>query len=58
MTWPFSASALGRRASGAAWRRRAMPELPVAAQASLRVGRYLVGEAGDPQLQGHPNIRY
>ncbi|MBH8570326.1 hypothetical protein KB206_15650 [Microvirga sp. STS02] len=56
--WPLSADA--RYApSMAAWRRT---QPPVALLAPiglmLQVGSYLVGEEGDPQLTGHPDIRY
>ncbi len=38
-------------------RRRAAAATPPAATA-LRVGEYLVSAEGDPQLLGHPGIRY
>lgn len=48
-----------------AGRRRSMPgllavALPALAPATavLRVGDFEVGEAGDPRLMGHPDIRY
>lgn len=45
---------------GTAARRRTAPAYvpfrPVAAV--LQVGQYVVGEEGDPQLLGHPDIRY
>lgn len=43
----------------AAWRRTVpvfVPIVPVVAV--LRVGEFVVGEEGDPQLLGHPDIRY
>ncbi|MGY3088570.1 hypothetical protein ACVWYF_001603 [Hymenobacter sp. UYAg731] len=43
----------------AAWRRTqpvVMPPIPISLM--LQVGRYLVGAEGDPQLSGHPDIRY
>ncbi|GAB3878100.1 hypothetical protein GCM10028824_39370 [Hymenobacter segetis] len=56
--WPLSADA--RYApSMAAWRRAqplAAPLAPISAM--LQVGSYLVGEESDPQLTGHPDIRY
>jgi hypothetical protein len=45
--------------SMAAWRRTVpvfVPVVPVVA--TLRVGEFVVSEEGDPQLQGHPDIRY
>ncbi len=34
-------------------------EVPAAAAVRVfRIGAYVVGEEGDPQLQGHPGIRY
>ena len=51
---------LPRQHSEAGGRRTA--HLAVAAwvptAATLQVGTFVVGENGDPQLQGHPNIRY
>lgn len=45
-----------------AGRRRPMPGLLAVALAPatavLRVGDFEVGEAGDPRLLGHPDIRY
>jgi hypothetical protein len=42
-----------------AWRRRLpTPVLLAPTPKALRVGDYLVGEEGDLQLYGHPNIRY
>ena len=43
----------------AVWRRMqpvVMPPLPISLM--LQVGSYQVGEDGDPQLTGHPDIRY
>ena len=43
----------------AAWRRTqpvVVPPVPI--RAMLQIGKYLVGEEGDPQLTGHPNIKY
>ncbi|UOQ98162.1 hypothetical protein MUN81_01405 [Hymenobacter sp. 5317J-9] len=48
-----------RRPSAAAWRRGwSQPEVLRPAAMALRVGGFVVGEDGDPQLQGHPDIRY
>ena len=46
--------------SQAAWRRTAPAQvpLPTLSPAVLRIGTYVVGEQGDPQLSGHPDIRY
>ena len=45
--------------SQAAWRRTASVQLPAAPQPLvLRVGDYMVSEQGDPQISGHPDIRY
>ena len=45
--------------SRAAWRRTqsvAAPLVPL--NLMLQIGCYRVGEEGDPQLTGHPDIRY
>ena len=43
----------------AAWRRTMPVFAPVFPTAmELRVGDFIVSEAGDPQLLGHPDIRY
>lgn len=34
------------------------PVLLAAPSATLQVGDFMVGEAGDAQLHGHPGIRY
>jgi hypothetical protein len=58
MTQP-AAPPMARKPSTAAWRHFwPVPEVPKPAPAALRVGDYVVGEDGDPQLQGHPDIRY
>ncbi|GAA3957669.1 hypothetical protein [Hymenobacter antarcticus] len=45
--------------SQAAWRRPAPVQLPATPQPLvLRVGHYVVSEQGDPQISGHPDIRY
>ncbi|WP_460617897.1 hypothetical protein [Hymenobacter ruber] len=45
--------------SMAAWRRTPPPVAPLAPIGlMLQVGSYLVGEESDPQLTGHPDIRY
>ena len=46
--------------SAAAWRRTLPVAVvpPVPAAKLLRVGEFVVGEEGDPQLLGHPDIRY
>lgn len=49
--------------SRSAWRRsfsvEAAPEVPAApVQGILQVGEFVVSEEGDPQLTGHPDIRY
>jgi hypothetical protein len=59
MLLPLSAarySALGVPA----WRRAFAAEVaPFAAPTTvLQVGGFLIGEEGDPQLLGHPDIRY
>ncbi|MBF9223749.1 hypothetical protein [Hymenobacter ruricola] len=52
-------TAAARKASTAAWRHRwPAPTPPKPVVTALRVGDYIVGEDGDPQLQGHPDIRY
>ncbi|WP_035565053.1 hypothetical protein [Hymenobacter sp. IS2118] len=45
--------------SAAAWR-RAIPVMVLLKPAAtvLRVGDFVVGEEGDPQLLGHPDIMY
>ncbi|HEX8507751.1 MAG TPA: hypothetical protein VF630_20480 [Hymenobacter sp.] len=49
--------------SASAWRRsplaEAAPKAPAApVQRVLQVGEFVVSEEGDPQLTGHPDIRY
>lgn len=45
--------------SMAAWRRTVPVFVPVTPVATmLRVGEFVVSEEGDPQLLGHPDIRY
>lgn len=45
--------------STARWRRK-MPLVspPAPATSALRVGEFVVGDDDDPQLFGHPDIRY
>ena len=47
-------------APGMAVWRRALPVAlpPVAASPTLQVGDFVVSAEGDPQLSGHPDIRY
>lgn len=43
----------------AAWRRTAPAFVPMPSVAVvLHIGKFVVSEAGDPQLHGHPDIRY
>ena len=45
--------------TASAWRRTLLtiaPLPPVAIE--LQIGKFVVSEEGDPQLLGHPNIRY
>ncbi|GAB3574312.1 hypothetical protein GCM10027345_08040 [Hymenobacter daeguensis] len=43
----------------ASWRRTIPKFVPMPIPHSvLRIGDFVVGEEGDPQLSGHPNIRY
>jgi len=45
--------------SRAAWRRTMPAQLPPVAVATvLQVGSFVVGAEGDPNLSGHPDIRY
>jgi hypothetical protein len=45
--------------STAAWRRTMPTFAPVPKlQQILKIGDFVVGEEGDPQLVGHPDIRY
>ncbi len=45
--------------SRAAWRRTMPAQLPPVAVATvLQVGAFVVGAEGDPNLSGHPDIRY
>ena len=53
------ASGSWRTPSAAAWRRiPPVMVVPTPIHFILQVGNYLVGEESDPQLTGHPNIRY
>jgi len=46
-------------ASTASWRRTAPAYAPLGPVGSvLQVGQFVVSEEGDPQLLGHPDIRY
>ena len=58
LIWPLTSGA--RYApSTAAWRRTQPVEVPpTPISFVLQVGSYRVGEDGDPQLTGHPDIRY
>ena len=49
-----------QRPNTAVWRRAMYlaPVLLAAPSATLQVGDFMVGEAGDAQLHGHPDIRY
>jgi hypothetical protein len=51
--------ASGFAPSTASWR-RAVPsyQLSQPSDAVLKIGDFVVSEAGDPQLLGHPGIRY
>jgi hypothetical protein len=43
----------------ASWRRTFPTFVPLPdPQAILKIGDYVVGKEGDPQLSGHPDIRY
>lgn len=45
--------------SAATWRYSTPVFEPLASvTVVLRVGAFVIGEAGDPQLSGHPDIRY
>ena len=49
----------GRPASAAAWRRTVPVSVPITPIATvLQIGSFVVGPEGDPQLMGHPDIRY
>jgi len=53
------ATAEARRSGAAAWRRTPAPvAAPAPPAATYRVGNFVVGQEGDPQLLGHPDIRY
>ena len=46
-------------ASAAAWRRTVPVVVPIVPVATvLQIGSFVVGAEGDPQLMGHPDIRY
>lgn len=45
--------------STAAWRRTIPVFVPIAVNpVSFQIGDFIVGEQSDPQLVGHPDIRY
>ena len=58
----FLPMAIGKQQvpSRAAWRRTMPAQLPptVAVAIVLQVGAFVVGAEGDPNLSGHPDIRY
>jgi len=52
-------TAAGHLPNRAVWRRTIPFRLPLPTQpAVLHVGAYVVSQQGDPQLSGHPDIRY
>jgi hypothetical protein len=53
-------AAAGQFAPAMASWRRTIPAFAStsAPQAVLKIGDFVVGEEGDPQLSGHPDIRY
>lgn len=45
--------------AAATWRRTMPPPVPMPLVATvLHIGKFIVSEMGDPQLLGHPDIRY
>jgi len=56
----FPVAGGGRFAPSMAVWRRALPVAlpPVAVSPTLQVGDFVVSAEGDPQLSGHPDIRY
>lgn len=43
----------------ATWRRTAPALVPMpSVTVVLHIGKFVISEAGDPQLHGHPDIRY
>jgi hypothetical protein len=53
------ASAAQFAPSTAAWRRTVPVFVPVPSpQVILKIGDFVIGAEGDPQLSGHPGIRY
>lgn len=60
---PVLAVAEAGAPSTSAWRRAygpaAVPQaLTIARAVVLRIGEFIISEEGDPQLSGHPGIRY
>jgi hypothetical protein len=52
-------TALSQHPASATWRRTAPLPAPVVSIATvLQVGGFMIGAEGDPQLLGHPDIRY
>jgi len=55
---PFSISK-EKQPSAAVWRHTALARTPwTPPPTTLQVGDFVVGAEGDPQLMGHPDIRY